>query len=394
MGSLTRFGIGEVVGTGGPDRFRGKADIAFYGRAGADVFTAGPAAILEEDQFFLGGSGNDTYVLPSGTGAIIGEGFGSGRDRITTPGIGYGSESTFALEIDGRHLAVVDAVTETEFIILDWLDPARRIEIFEGADGTFQFGRDITAATVRSDENYLGNFSWEELTRRAGEFLEPKYTASEARQILNGVLARADGLETTDGAAGPGDDVLLGTAGADTIDGLAGNDQIRGVGGDDRLIGGAGADRVLGGAGNDRLEGGQGDDALFGGAHRDRLDGGGGNDILVGGPGGDTLTGGPGADVFLFTSIRDATDRITDFRLAAGDRIDLAAVLEGFVPGTSDPDGFIRLVERGETTALRVDPNGGGDGFIRFAVLQGIAGASLDDLISGGSLVVDPSAGA
>ncbi|MEM9567992.1 MAG: LamG-like jellyroll fold domain-containing protein, partial [Cyanobacteria bacterium P01_E01_bin.34] len=63
---------------------------------------------------------------------------------------------------------------------------------------------------------------------------------------------------------------------------------------------------------NDVLEGGAGDDELSGKA---------GDDELSGQAGNDTLTGGDGADRFVFESLTDGIDVITDFNAVDGDRI-------------------------------------------------------------------------
>ena len=170
----------------------------------------------------------------------------------------------------------------------------------------------------------------------------------------------------------PWADRLTGTPDHDRIEGLAGNDMISGGGGDDILIGGAGADRLNGGAGFDTAAydspvtvnlsrtwsstgdargdtyssieafrfgdgadtflghnaadtalGGGGADVLSGGGGADTLNGGGGADILIGGAGRDLLTGGEGADRFVFTTVWDAGDTITDFD--AGDVLQFSA---------------------------------------------------------------------
>lgn len=69
---------------------------------------------------------------------------------------------------------------------------------------------------------------------------------------------------------------------------------LRGGPGQDRLVGGAGADKLVGGTGDDVLIGRAGADSLFGGPGDDRLVGCAGNDLLRGGPGEDTLLGGSG----------------------------------------------------------------------------------------------------
>ena len=137
----------------------------------------------------------------------------------------------------------------------------------------------------------------------------------------------------------PTEDVVrIGSVIGQTIHGGLGNDRLEGLGGDDVLIGGAGSDTLEGGQGNDDLNGGDGDDRLSGGVDndimhggdgKDRLFGDTGDDALYGGEGKDLLTGGHGADRFHFSlggTAADAADadRITDFRHAQHDVIDLS----------------------------------------------------------------------
>jgi Ca2+-binding RTX toxin-like protein len=107
-------------------------------------------------------------------------------------------------------------------------------------------------------------------------------------------------------------DSLSGGDGHDLIHGEAGNDSLTGGNGDDRLFAGIGDDRLFGDAGNDSLSGGEGNDALFGGEGVDRLLGEAGDDILQGGAGKDALIGGTGRDQFVFTSISELGDVISD----------------------------------------------------------------------------------
>ena len=108
-----------------------------------------------------------------------------------------------------------------------------------------------------------------------------------------------------------GNDVLTGAALADVLEGFAGIDNIDG---------GSGADFVQGNAGNDSLIGGDGADVVRGGRDDDVLAGGAGDDFISGDRGADTVTGGAGADIFhTFTGA--ATDRVTDFSRADGDRV-------------------------------------------------------------------------
>ena len=188
-------------------------------------------------------------------------------------------------------------------------------------------------------------------------------------------------MATITGSAGA--DLLAGTDGPDSLSGLGGDDTLAGGAGNDSLDGGSGSDRavidrsaataaitvymlaptlvsqiagtlvtgaehlsfasgggndgLVGGAGDDSLAGGAGDDALQGLAGADTLVGGDGADTLLGGGGADLLTGGAGADAFILQgsgglgSSLDATDRITDFDAAGGDRL----VLRGEAIGTA-----------------------------------------------------------
>ncbi|NES84890.1 MAG: calcium-binding protein [Moorea sp. SIO2B7] len=184
----------------------------------------------------------------------------------------------------------------------------------------------------------------------------------------NDTLNGADGNDTLKGGAG--DDSLLGdfrrrltgipinyNPGSDILDGGDGNDVLEGGGSSDTLIGGTGNDTLIG----------DGDDQNVFGGGNDSLIGGNGDDSLVGGEGSDTLTGGHGADIFKFTftnrplpifppsmppsqplqfsrgiNITDSfllprnddsevprpesgIDRITDFNVQEGDRIEIVS---------------------------------------------------------------------
>ena len=167
---------------------------------------------------------------------------------------------------------------------------------------------------------------------------------------------------------GSADDKLTGNALDNVLSGNAGDDTLKGGVGNDTLNGGEGADDLDGGAGNDTLSGGAGNDVLKGGA---------GDDVIKGGAGNDTLTGGAGLDRFVFDSVSDGIDTITDFKLsgASEDRIVLSAsMFEGFTGDDAFDligSGFLRAVVNGNTTEMQIDVDGGGDDFTTLAVLSG-----------------------
>lgn len=121
-----------------------------------------------------------------------------------------------------------------------------------------------------------------------------------------------------------GDDTITGGAGADSATGGDGRDWFFGGAGGDWLQGNAGSDTVNGGAGADTLIGGKDDDVIRGGRDNDVLEGANGADWLSGDVGSDTISGGAGGDLF-HASVGAGLDRVTDFNLADGDRVQLDA---------------------------------------------------------------------
>ncbi len=128
-----------------------------------------------------------------------------------------------------------------------------------------------------------------------------------------------------------GADVAVGGSGFDDINGNMGNDTAQGGPGDDWVVGGKdndvlfgddGGDLVYGNVGDDTCDGGAGADTLRGGQANDSLSGGAGGDFVSGDRGDDTMTGGSGADIF-HSSADAGVDRVLDFSVAEGDRVQL-----------------------------------------------------------------------
>jgi len=105
--------------------------------------------------------------------------------------------------------------------------------------------------------------------------------------------------------------------------------------------------------------------------------------VLAGGAANDQLTGGFGSDAFVVSDPGNGFDRITDFTTGpAGDRLAFAAdVLEGFDPAASDLAAFFDLDGQADGTLFRVDRDGGGNDFVPVALLQGVSGVSVDNLV-------------
>jgi hypothetical protein len=98
------------------------------------------------------------------------------------------------------------------------------------------------------------------------------------------------------------------------------------------------------------MNGTSGNDILIGTA---------GDDVITGGVGADRLTGNGGRDVFVYTSMRDAADTITDFT-PNDDRLDLGALLAGIGanPATAFAAGVVQLQQSGTSTVVLIDADG------------------------------------
>lgn len=169
------------------------------------------------------------------------------------------------------------------------------------------------------------------------------------------------------------------------LDGGAGTDTIQGTSSDDVFDFSGGLrieniEAVQGGDGNDVVTGGISDDNFFGDGGNDALFGGGGADRLSGGEGLDRLSGGTGADIFVIED--GGLDTIADFNLVDGDALDLSALVD--LQGVDDIDAYLRIEETGEgDTMVKINVGGTGNDadFTNVALLEGVTGLSVNDLI-------------
>ncbi|CAN4271192.1 UshA 5'-nucleotidase/2',3'-cyclic phosphodiesterase and related esterases [Methylophilaceae bacterium] len=113
-------------------------------------------------------------------------------------------------------------------------------------------------------------------------------------------------------------------------------------------------------------------------AGRDTLVGTVGDDTIIGGLGVDTLTGGRGADTFVFNSMREAGDTITDFTPYA-DKIQLSTLLSSLGLGsTAFSNGNIVLKDITAGVALQIDTDGAGPVVPRTLVnIKGLTAAQI-----------------
>jgi Ca2+-binding RTX toxin-like protein len=112
----------------------------------------------------------------------------------------------------------------------------------------------------------------------------------------------------------------------------------------------------------------------------DELTGMAANDSLVTQTDGDKLTKSDSNDPFVYTSLSELGDVITDFQVA-DDQIVLTEVLNSLDYQGSDAlaDGYVRLVQGSSATEVQIDPDGqqGQETFSTFITLEDVSAAEL-----------------
>jgi hypothetical protein len=190
--TLGNFAI--KYGTTGNDTLSGSSLQAILGLAGNDRLTAGGTAVSGAS-ILAGGLGDDTYVIPTGQGALILE--SGGTDTIIFPFSGS-SSTGYLYTIDNRHFVIGDTATNCFAVIVDWQNPANRIEKI--VDST---GLTVTYEQVVSDYAaspfYKGNFALQQTNQNGYAYLSPitGLTSTNLNSFLTNINALAIGKPIT-----------------------------------------------------------------------------------------------------------------------------------------------------------------------------------------------------
>lgn len=323
-------GADTLIGAGSADVITGGAgNDRIYSGHGADLVDGG-----DGEDSISGGEGVDTLSGAAGDDVIES---GGGRDVING---GDGDDIIIAV---GEQV-IVDGGAGEDLLLLSAPVEGGRLDYgsFTANGGSYvgieyfgflgSIGDDTLVGGFRDDELYGGPGADSISGADDWDWIE----GGEGRDTVYGGAGDdwIEGNEADDFLRGDlGDDEIFGGEGFDDAHGNLGDDTVHGDGGPDWVVGGQGSDLlfgdddhdvVYGNLANDTVNGGVGNDWVRGGQGHDVVNAGDGDDFVSGDRGDDTLTGGAGAD--RFHSFGEAgLDRIEDFKLADGDRLNLLA---------------------------------------------------------------------
>jgi Ca2+-binding RTX toxin-like protein len=399
------------------DLFGGAGSDLLFGGNGADILDGGSendALYGDGGQDYLrGGAGADRLYGGSGADSAAYEASSAGVQVSLVTGVGKGGHA------EGDTLdSIEDLVGSTFADVLRGNDVVNHLfggeagDFLDGGNGNdFLFGdggNDTVKGGYGADHMDGGNGTdtllYTAASGQSGVYVDLVSGTGTFGQAQGDVFY---GFENIVGTAV--DDIFLaGDNGVNRIDAGAGNDLVNGRGGGDSLIGGSGTDtlsylgsstgvtvnlatgaasggwatgdsfsgfeNIAGSHSNDVLTGNSGANELIGRGGDDSLLGGDSADRLIGEVGLDRMWGGAGADTFVWRFVSEggvgaARDRVNDFSVADGDRIDLAAIdanaglagAQDFAfAGTSAFSGLgqVRFVHSGGNTVVQLNTEG------------------------------------
>jgi hypothetical protein len=188
---MTLGNISTKYGTNGDDSLTGGASQAVLGLSGNDRLTAAGGNLADAISILAGGVGDDTYVIPAGNLAMILE--SGGTDTVIFPFSGS-SPTGVIYTIDNRHLLIGDTDTNSFGIIIDWKNPANRVDKIVDSTG-FTVTYEQVANEYTSSPLYQGNINLQQTTPGVLGYLNPGtgLTPTTFNSLLNNISALAVG---------------------------------------------------------------------------------------------------------------------------------------------------------------------------------------------------------
>jgi subtilase family serine protease len=274
-------------------------------------------------------------------------------------GANLGSQTTATLLIEDDDVQL--AFTRSDYTLIENGTPIEAVTITRTGRmaGTVGATLNLTNGTAVAP----GDFNSTPLTIT---FAENEFTKTIAIPVIDDSVVEDSETLTLSLTGGTGGATIGGTSTA-TLTIL--DNETRNLTGTD------GADTIRGAAGNDDLKGGAGRDTILGGY---------GDDILVGGLDADTLTGGAGRDKFVYTSIREGRDTITDFTVGE-DQVVLTQLFQSLGVSlnfaTAISGGYLGFTAQGTDAVMMIDSDGtaGRNRALAMAQFQGVSTSALNN---------------
>ena len=313
-----------IYGLGGSDTIlAGEGNNTVYGGSSDDTVRArnSDLALVDSQQIFDGGDGNDLLSDERATNAMDTMYGGAGNDTLVSGGA-WGLQAFSDLADGGTFIA--DCGSGNDSIIV-------QVGHFTVAGG--------------SGDDLLTLF----LSGMQGSVLFDARGPTATYAIAGVQTGTANGVERYILYSGGGDDTLMGGDGADELIGDSGNDLLYGGAGNDRLFGKDGTDTIFGDAGDDYIE-----DYLYStlGA---RLYGGEGNDLIAPNHGDSFVWGGAGNDTVYLAAELDMAANPPD-HFGAGPGLDLLSIHLYTFHGQPDGTGTASLMH--DHGQYRISGNG------------------------------------
>ena len=92
--------------------------------------------------------------------------------------------------------------------------------------------------------------------------------------------------------------------------------------------------------------------------------------------------------MFLKDTAFKNIDIINDFSKTQFDTINIANLLQGYNPATKAITDFVEITTSGSDSILKIDADGGANGFVQIATIRGVVGLTDEAaLVASGNLI-------
>ncbi len=274
---------------------------------GSSISVSGGEITSASGGWFVGGSGNDLFVINKETNqsSVVG--------GLTIDGK-YIRSTIMDFEVDNSNEKIdltaftnITSFSQLKFETLNYFGGVSFLLIY--VEGNLN-GQYISLAGVNQSDLSSDNFIFFGGSN-SGSNKADKIYADDSNNEIYGFLGN-DLIYGYGGDdiifAGGGNDTIFGGSGNDSLYGDDGNDKIYGGDGENYINGGDGNDLIYGGINNDIIDGDDGNDTIYGDAGDDEINAGSGNNKVYGGNGNDTITAGIGNDIIYGEAGDDEID--------------------------------------------------------------------------------------